>query len=119
MRPRAAATSKMERFVIIVNGFKPLTVITKRSILDVSAALHPPLVIALHCNTSLFLGGETYKASRLLTELLSDVAKLRPGALANRLPMKRKCAQPFLDTCDGINLNFSLKLQYILIKGDN
>ena len=56
MRPRAAATSKMERFVIIVNGFKPLTVITKRSILDVSAALHPPLVIAWHCNTSLFFG---------------------------------------------------------------
>ena len=41
---RAAATSKMERFVIIVNGLKPLTIITKRSILDVAAALDPPLV---------------------------------------------------------------------------
>ena len=41
---RAAATSKMERFVIIVNGFQPLTIITKRSILDVAAALDPPLV---------------------------------------------------------------------------
>ena len=40
---RAAATSKMECFVIIVNGFRPLTVITKRSILDVAAALDPPL----------------------------------------------------------------------------
>ena len=40
---RAAATTKMERFVIIVNGFKPLNVITKRSILDVAAALDPPL----------------------------------------------------------------------------
>ena len=40
---RAAATSKMERFVIIVNDFQPLTIITKRSILDVSAALDPPL----------------------------------------------------------------------------
>ena len=40
---RAAATSKMERFVIIVNGFQPLTIIIKRSILDVAAALHPPL----------------------------------------------------------------------------
>ena len=46
---RAAATSKMERFVkmervvIIVNGFQPLTIITKRSILDVAAALDPPL----------------------------------------------------------------------------
>ena len=40
---RTAATSKMERFVIIVNGWKPLTIITKRSILDVAAALDPPL----------------------------------------------------------------------------
>ena len=40
---RAAATYKMERFVIIVNGWKPLTIITKRSILDVAAALDPPL----------------------------------------------------------------------------
>ena len=40
---RAAATSKMECFVIIVNGFQPLTIITKYSILDVAAALHPPL----------------------------------------------------------------------------
>ena len=41
---RATATSKMERFVIIVNGWKPLTIITKRSILDVAAALDPPLM---------------------------------------------------------------------------
>ena len=40
---RTATTSKMERFVIIVNDFKPLTVIAKRSILDVAAALDPPL----------------------------------------------------------------------------
>ena len=40
---RAAATSKMERLVIIVNGFQPLTIITQRSILDVAAALDPPL----------------------------------------------------------------------------
>ena len=33
----------MERFVIIVNGWKPLTIIAKRSILDVAAALDPPL----------------------------------------------------------------------------
>ena len=30
-------------FVIIVNGFQPLTIITMRSILDVAAALDPPL----------------------------------------------------------------------------
>ena len=38
-------TSKMERFVIIVNGWKPLTIIAKRSILDIAAALNPPLGI--------------------------------------------------------------------------
>ena len=42
---RAAATSKMERFVIKVNGFQPLTIITKRSILYVAAALEPALVL--------------------------------------------------------------------------
>ena len=40
---RTAATSKMECFVIIVNGWKPLTIITKHSILDVAAALDPPV----------------------------------------------------------------------------
>ena len=45
---RTAATSKIERFVIIVNGWKPLTIITKRSILDVAAVLDPPLTSALY-----------------------------------------------------------------------
>ena len=40
---RTAATSKMERFLIIVNSWKPLTITTKRSILDVAAVLDPPL----------------------------------------------------------------------------
>ena len=40
---RAATTSKMERFVKIDNGLQPLTIITKRSILDVAAVLDPPL----------------------------------------------------------------------------
>ena len=40
---KAAATSKMECFVIIVNGWKPLTIITRHSILDVAAGLDPPL----------------------------------------------------------------------------
>ena len=42
---RAAATSKMERFVIIVNGFQPLAIITKHSFLDVTADLHAPLIL--------------------------------------------------------------------------
>ena len=40
---RTAATSKMKRSVIIVNCWKPLTIITMRSILDVAAVLDPPL----------------------------------------------------------------------------
>ena len=44
---RAAATIKMVCFVIIVNGWKRLTIITKRSVLDVAAALDPPLSIAI------------------------------------------------------------------------
>ena len=39
---RATATSKVECFVIIVNNFQPLIIITKHSILDVAAALDPP-----------------------------------------------------------------------------
>ena len=46
---RAAATTKMECVVIIVNGWKPLTIITKHSILDVAVALDPPLVATRVC----------------------------------------------------------------------
>ena len=41
---RTAATSKMELFVIIVNSWKPVTIIRKCSILDVAAVLDPPLI---------------------------------------------------------------------------
>ena len=36
----------MEHFVIIVNNFQPLTIITKRSILDVAVVLDPLLIIS-------------------------------------------------------------------------
>ena len=35
----------MEHFGITVNGWKPLTIIAKHSILDVAAVLDPPLTI--------------------------------------------------------------------------
>ena len=41
---RTAAASKKEHFVIKVNGWKPLIIITKSSILDVAAVLDPPLI---------------------------------------------------------------------------
>ena len=43
---RTAVTSKMEHFVIIVNVFQPLTIVTKCSILDVAAVLDPSLDLA-------------------------------------------------------------------------
>ena len=46
---RTAAMSKMEHFVIIVNGRKPLTIITKSSILDVAVVLDPPLMKMMNC----------------------------------------------------------------------
>ena len=42
---KTVATSKMELFIIIVNGFQQLTIITKCSILDVAAVLDPPLFL--------------------------------------------------------------------------
>ena len=44
---RTPATSKVELFVIIVYGWKPLTIITKSSTLDVATVLDPPLILQL------------------------------------------------------------------------
>ena len=54
---RTSATFKMERFVIIVNGWKPLTIITKRSILDVAAVLDPSLKIDIFISFQTALSG--------------------------------------------------------------
>ena len=40
---RAAAASKTDHFVITVNGWKSVTIITKRVILVFPATLDPPL----------------------------------------------------------------------------
>ena len=37
----------MELFVIIVNGWRPLTIITKSSILDDAPVLDPPLLVSI------------------------------------------------------------------------
>ena len=47
---RTTATFKMELFVIIVNGWKPLTIITKCLNLDVAAVLDPPLILVEKIN---------------------------------------------------------------------
>ena len=45
----------MEHFVIIVNGWKPLTIITKCSILDVVAVLDPPLITKYICKGNIYV----------------------------------------------------------------
>ena len=42
-------SSKMERFVIIINGWKSLTILTKCSILDVATTLDLPLLWRVVC----------------------------------------------------------------------
>ena len=79
---RAAATSKMEPFVIIVNGFQPLTIITngfqlltivtKRSILAAAAALDPPLFFTVpHCPMQTLCFSKTFFA-KLWIKMFSD-----------------------------------------------
>ena len=71
---RVAATSKMECFVVIVNGFQPLTIITKHSIcfqpltiitkhsiLDVAAALDPSLILLCYLHLSFLIITITYR----------------------------------------------------------
>ena len=66
---RAASASKMECFVIIVNGWKPLTVITKHSILDAAAALGLSLIIFAKSNIFDAWQGSEY-ASKHYTDSL-------------------------------------------------
>ena len=93
---RAAATSKLERFVIIVNGWKPLTIITKRSILDVAAILDPPLL------TVLWWGALSRKSEDLFC----------PGLLSTNVQL----VEVFLDvTTLYYNPDFSQKCYFVFL----
>ena len=59
----------MARFVIIVNGWKPLTIITKRSILDVASALDRPLPDIQTSEKKLQLCGEKKFNSLIIDKL--------------------------------------------------
>ena len=64
--------------MIIVNGFQPLTIITKRYILDVAAALEPPLIEDLLC-----IGGvSANKIEKVVHVVLNKIARLE----VDRLP---------------------------------
>ena len=80
---RTAATSKMEHFEIIVNGWKPLTIITKSSILDVAAVLDPPLPTGQTIGNSILL---------LLQRNGTDLSKCRAQAYDGASAMSREAS---------------------------
>ena len=61
----------MEHFVIIVNGWKPLTITTKSSILDVAAVLDSPLKLV-----EVDLDSEI----EIVNEISSEFCDLKPEA---------------------------------------
>ena len=73
---RAAATSKIECFVIIVNGWKPLTIITRRFILDVAAALDPPLISFDSLMTFLALYRGIFRFQNILFILVTQSSEI-------------------------------------------
>ena len=95
---RTSATSKMEHFVIIVNGFQPLTIITKRSILDVAAVLAPSLEAVNFYHKALHLG--CYSSPRsasahlwgyLISQILVEMNKHR-SSLQQYLDIWSRCS---------------------------
>ena len=86
---RTASRSKVELFVIIVNGFQPLTIITKSSTLDAAAVLDLPLhminqnmkIIVL--KITVWLGKAFYGFTRL--NPISSYGKLSYNAFGDRI----------------------------------
>ena len=86
---RTASTSKVELFVIIVNGFQPLTIITKSSTLDAVTVLDLPLhminqnIKIIVLKITVWLGKAFYGFTRL--NPLSSYGKLSCNAFADRI----------------------------------
>ena len=62
--------------MIIVNGWKLLTIITKRSILDVAAALDPPLmaiILAVHYAFNVAYASKAFGAMHFMQKYLLEV----------------------------------------------
>ena len=81
---KAAATSMMERFVIIVNDFQPLTITKKRPILNVAAVLDPPLVVKKNSRMKDSYNDSTSDNNQLLnksSKASMEVKRLRNLAL--------------------------------------
>ena len=80
---RTSATSKMELFVIIVDSFQLLTIITKRFILDTATVVDPLLIRATQISMMVLLAklaSNIYlKKSSIIAKRLVLVAWLGPG----------------------------------------
>ena len=90
----------MERFVIRVNGWKPLTIITKRSILDVAVVLGPPLrtVSQENANAPLnetFINLLQYNRTERVREKRGRGKKIPSGTFVNEeIPKKEQQPGP-------------------------
>ena len=106
---RTATAHKMELFVVIVNGFQPLTIIAKCSILDVAAVLDPPLLsmedlpqklLTKNCSISVeFLKNETKEITTgayllSIAEIENSVWLIGAGAIlkVNNYPKHSDCS---------------------------
>ena len=91
---KTVATWKMERFVMIVYGWKPLTINTKRSILDVAGVL-----IRL-CLLRAKFGGAHYKRSEI-SETTKNVESAKLHILRDLVPRALLALMPYVpdDLC--------------------
>ena len=90
----------MEAFVIIVNGFQPLTITRKRSILDVAAALNPPLVS---------VGEVANKMSNHTRKIKGHTPQIKPIKISKRnfLVLLQNIEKYFKEACESL-VTFSL-----------
>ena len=113
---RTTATSKMERFMIIVNAFQSLTIITKRSILDIAAALDRPLDIGLWFegfSENLFLSKSFVLATLRKSEKALDVLEISQKITSRHRTESKHCTLKIDSKVCLFHL--LLKLQYVLI----
>ena len=67
--PGSYAISKMKFFVTFVNGFQLLTNVTKKSILDITGVLDPPLIYYEYCESGQNLAPPSPTLLRLQKQL--------------------------------------------------
>ena len=82
----------MERFVIIGKGFQPLTIITKCSILDVAAALDPPLSASFRFVTSAPIFYYLSNFKKVKQKVSLTIIKMRVFSFTGTYPAIRKPA---------------------------